>query len=134
MYDSLGSIVRGWGRNFFAGNRGRPWRILAAVAFVLLCGFSCYAAIAWGIYRNAHPLVAVGGWGWIATGIVHWLLMTHLLGLVYTWSGVRRWHALLFALGASVLLIIFARALVICATGRVEWRGTSYSRAALRAT
>jgi hypothetical protein len=33
-----------------------------------------------------------------------------------------------------VLLGIFARALVICATGKVEWRGTAYTRAALRTT
>ena len=134
MYDSLGSIVRGWGRNFFVGNRGRPWRILTAVAFVLMCCFSSYAALAWGAYRNAHPLIAIGGWGWIASGAAHWLLMTYLLGLVYAWSGARRWHALLFPLGAAILLAIFARALIICATGRVEWRGTWYSRAALRAT
>jgi glycosyltransferase involved in cell wall biosynthesis len=134
MYDSLASIVRGWGRNFFVGTRGRPWRILAAVAFVVLCCFSSYAAVAWGVYRNAHPLIALGGWGWIAAGAVHWLLMTLLLARVYQWSGARGWHALLFPLGAAVLLVIFARALVICATGKVEWRGTSYSRAALRTT
>ena len=134
MYDSLGSIVRGWSRNFSTGNRGRPWRILAAIAFVVLCCFSAYGAVAWGAYRNAHPLIAIGGWGWIAAGAVHWLLMTLLLGQVYAWSGARRWHALLFPLGAVVLLAIFARSLMICATGRVEWRGTSYTRVALRAT
>ena len=134
MYDSLGSIVRGWGRNFFIGTRGRPWRIFGAIAFVVLCCFSSYAAVAWGVYRNAHPLIGIGGWGWIASGAAHWLLMTYLLGWVYAWSGARRWHALLFPLGAVVLLAIFARALVNCATGRVEWRGTWYSRAALRAT
>ena len=134
MYDSLGSIVRGWGRNFFVGSRGRPWRIIAAIAFVVLCCFSSYAAIAWGAYRNAHPLIAIGGWGWIASGVVHWVLMSWLVGLIYAWSGARRWHALLFPLGAVILLAIFGRALVNCATGRVEWRGTQYTRGALRAT
>jgi len=134
MYDSLASTVRGWARNFFIGSRGWPWRILLAIAFVVLCCFSCYASIAWGIYRNAHPLISIGGWGWIASGAAHWLLMTLMLALVYAWSGPRPWHALLFPLGASILLAIFVRSLVTCATGKVEWRGTSYTRATLRAT
>ena len=47
MYDSLGAIVRGWARNFYIGSRGRPWRILLAVTFVLACCLSSYAAVAW---------------------------------------------------------------------------------------
>jgi hypothetical protein len=60
--------------------------------------------------------------------------MSWLVGLIYAWSGARRWHALLFPLGAMILLAIFGRALVNCATGRVEWRGTRYTRGALHAT
>jgi chlorobactene glucosyltransferase len=131
MYDSFKTIFRGWGRNFFVGNRGRPWRIIAGIAFVLLCCFSAYAAIGWGIYRNAHPATDLGGWGWIALGAVHWLIMTGVLMRMYTWGGVRWHYALLFPLGAAVMLAIFVRSLMICVTGRVEWRGTSYSRSSL---
>jgi glucose-6-phosphate 1-epimerase len=49
MYEGFGAIFRGWGRNFFVGSLGRPWRILAAIAFIFVCCFSCYAAIAWGL-------------------------------------------------------------------------------------
>jgi hypothetical protein len=60
--------------------------------------------------------------------------MTASLALVYRWAGGSAAYALLFPLGAAFMLAIFARALANCATGRVEWRGTSYTRAALRAT
>jgi chlorobactene glucosyltransferase len=133
MYESLGSIFHGWGRNFYVGSRGRPWRILTAIAFVLLCGFSAYAALGWGIYRNLHPVLAIGGWGWILAGAVHLVLMTAMLWLIYAWGHSRGGYALLFPLGGTIMLAIFSRSLVICVTGRVKWRGTAYSRSSLSA-
>jgi chlorobactene glucosyltransferase len=49
MYNSLSMVMRGWSRNFFCGSAGHMPKTIAAVFFVLLCGFSAYAAIAWGI-------------------------------------------------------------------------------------
>ena len=127
MYAGLAEIFRGWGRNFYAGSLGRPWRILAAMAFVLLCGFSIFPAVAWGLWRNAHPITAVGGWGWLGFAALHLMLMLAALALTYHWSGNRRAYALLFPLGFAMMLAVFSRALWNCATRRVTWRGTSYS-------
>jgi chlorobactene glucosyltransferase len=127
MYSSLGSIFRGWGRNFFAGSLGRPWRILGAIAFLLLCSFSAYVAFAWGIYRNIHPASFVKGWLWITTSVAHLLIMTWAVSIMYSWSKNRRGYALLFPLGGAMLLGIFCRSLWMCITGRVEWRGTRYT-------
>ena len=55
MYSSLGAIFRGWSRIYYAARVGSPWRVLAAAAFVIVCGFSAYAALAWGAYRWARP-------------------------------------------------------------------------------
>lgn len=38
-----------------------------------------------------------------------------------------RRNALLFPVGGTMLLGIFARALQMCVTKKVEWRGTAYS-------
>jgi chlorobactene glucosyltransferase len=127
MYSSLGSIFRGWGRNFFAGSLGRPWRILGAIAFLLCCSFSAYVALAWGIYRNIHPVSFVKGWLWITTSVAHLAIMTGALAIMYSWSKNRRAYALLFPLGGAMLLGIFCRSLWMCVTGRVEWRGTRYT-------
>lgn len=127
MYSSFSQIFRGWARNFFAGSLGKPWRVLGAIAFVLLCGLSFIPAVAWGLHRNAHPLNALAGWGWLATAATHWGLMTMCLAASYRWSGNKKIYALLFPLGAAILLAIFVKSLWTCLTGRVEWRGTKYA-------
>jgi cellulose synthase/poly-beta-1,6-N-acetylglucosamine synthase-like glycosyltransferase len=132
MYSSTSAVFKGWARNFYGGSLGRPWRILAAIVFTLLCCFSAYAAIGWGIWRQIHPATPIGGLGWLTTGSVHLALMMLFLSLMYRWSGNRPALALLFPLGGGLLLVIFAKSLWLCATGNVEWRGTTYSRSARR--
>jgi glycosyltransferase involved in cell wall biosynthesis len=126
MYSSLGAILQGWSRNFFSGSLGRPWRILAAILFVLVSCYSCYAALAWGMYRNVNPSAQIGGWGWIAAALAHGSVMTVALAQSYRWSGNPRRYALLFPIGAAALLLIWMRALRMTFGGKVEWRGTSY--------
>jgi len=132
MYSSRGAVFRGWARNFYGGSLGRPWRILAAIAFTLVCCFGAYIAIGWGVWRQIHPVSWVGGIGWLAAGSIHLVLMTYFLSLMYSWSGNRPALALLFPLGGGSLLAIFIRSLWLCATGNVEWRGTTYSRSMRR--
>lgn len=127
MYSSLPGIVRGWGRNFYAVAYGSPWRTMLASVAVIVCGLSVYAAILWGLYRAAHPINRFGGSGWFAVAAIHWSLLTACLVLIYGWSGNKKRYALLWPIGAVMLLRIFARSLVMCATGKVEWRGTNYT-------
>lgn len=127
MYSTLEGIVRGWGRNFYAVPYGRPWRTLMGCLFILVCGFSLYLAPFMGWYRELHPINRFGGRGWFAAAVMHFCLMTSCLIFIYSWSGIRKRYALLFPLGGAMLLRVFAKALVLCATGKVEWRGTSYS-------
>lgn len=128
MYSSLPAIFRGWSRIYYAAKVGSPWRVLGAAWFVIACSFSAYAALAWSIYRIAHP---TGGWPgpitWLITSLFHLGVLTYLVSTLYAWSGNPRRNALLFPLGGSMLLGIFARALHMCITKKVEWRGTAYS-------
>jgi hypothetical protein len=128
MYSSPAAVFKGWARNFYAGSLGRPWRILAAIAFTLICCFSAYGAIAWGIWRQIHPVSSIGGIGWLGSGCLHLALMTFFLSLMYSWSGNRPALAFLFPLGGGLMLAIFVRSLWLCTSGKVEWRGTTYSR------
>src|SRR6185312_15399304 len=45
MYDSLGAIIRGWSRIYYAARVGSPWRVLAALLFMFVCVFSVYPAL-----------------------------------------------------------------------------------------
>ncbi len=128
MYDSLPSILRGWARIFYACSLGRPWRILLGIACVFVCCFSAYPAIAWGIYRLFHPVPPSDFDGWLLASILHLCAMTAFLGVIYQWSGNAKRNALLLPLGGSLLIGIFVKALRMCATHELEWRGTRYGR------
>jgi glycosyltransferase involved in cell wall biosynthesis len=127
MYGNFSSILRGWGRNFIAASRGGPWRVIGAIGFVIACVLSIYPAIAWGIYRQAHPINALGGLGWLATALLHAILITTGLASAYKWGGNSAKYALLWPLSSIVLLAIFARSLYLCATKKMDWRGVSYT-------
>lgn len=129
MYSSLESIIRGWSRIYYAARVGSPWRTLAALTFVLQCCFSVYPALAWTAWRLSHPspvLYGYLGWAWLAASALHWIVMTAFLAVMYHWSGNRRRNALMFPVAGSLLVYIFLRALKMCVTKKVEWRGTSY--------
>lgn len=137
MYATLADIMRGWARQYFAPSLGSPWRIIGGVLFLLIGCFSSLAAIGWGAYQaavGAVDAVPVERWAWLLTGGVHWLLLTVTLALVYGWSGNRRWFGLLWPAGLAMLLAIFFKALRMCQTRRVTWRGTSYVSEAASAT
>jgi chlorobactene glucosyltransferase len=132
MYSSLGAIFRGWGRIFYSARVGQPWTILMGISFLIQCCFSGYAALAWGTYRLSQPSSIFHGYigvAWVVTALVHLSLMTWLLGVMYAWCGNPRRNALLFPIGGTLLLLIFLKALTMCVTRKVEWRGTAYSHA-----
>jgi chlorobactene glucosyltransferase len=129
MYDSFSKIMRGWSRIFFASGVGSPLRSLMGIAFVIICCYSALPALAWGIYRQAHPVVAMLRDPWLATAAVHWLLMTFQIGIMYRWTLNPRRYALAFPITAALLLVIFFRAVWMCVTRKVEWRGTQYQHA-----
>jgi chlorobactene glucosyltransferase len=127
MFNSLYTCLHGWARNLYAGSYGRPWRILAALNFVLASGLSVYAALVWGFYRLAHPVNYYGAYGWLAAAAIHWIFLTASLALIYAWSRNRRRYALLFPLGGAMMVVILIWALIMCLTGKVSWRGTRYA-------
>lgn len=128
MYSSLSAIFRGWARIFFAAGLGRPWRMLAAIGFLTLSVYSVYPALAWSFYRGMHPIDIFGGWGWLGAALAHFTLMSGSVGMLYTWTGNRRRWALLLPVAAAMVIAILLRALLICLTGKLEWRGTRYSQ------
>jgi chlorobactene glucosyltransferase len=138
MYDSLGAIIRGWSRIYYAARVGSPWRVLAALLFMFVCVFSVYPAFAWGIYRTLHPIAGWPGWFgnfshhvlgplWLFYAGIHFILLNVALFRIYRWSGNTPRNALLFPVAGPMLCLIFLRALKMCITKEVEWRGTAYS-------
>ncbi len=127
MYSSLKEIMRGWSRIFFSTSAGRPWRILGAVAFILVCCFSAYAALGWGVTQAVHG-ATLSSTLWLTFTVLHATLMLVFLSIMYVLSGNHWSYALAFPLAQIMLLRIYALALKTCLTGKLEWRGTVYTK------
>lgn len=121
MHATLPQMFRGWGRIYSGTGRRSPWRIIAAMIFLVVSGFSAYAALAWGVFGSESR-------AWVWAGLAHLVVMTYVLAGLYADSGNPRRNALLFPIGGGLLLAIFAFALKWCATGKIEWRGTTFDQ------
>ena len=130
MYSSLGAIFRGWSRIYYAARVGSPWRVLAALLFLIFSCFSGYVAAAWGALIMLAPHGGVPFWHgplWVVAALAHLATMTWFIGTIYVWSGNPRRNALAFPAAGAMLILIFLNALKMCVTKKVEWRGTAYS-------
>ena len=119
MHTSWRQLFHGWARILSGVTKRRPWRIFAAMAFVGASGLSAYLALIYGAIS--------GDTGWIALALSHLLLITIVLSVIYHLSGNARRYALAFPLAAPVMIAIYAYAARACFTGKIAWRGTSYT-------
>jgi len=127
MYDSLATIMRGWSRIFFGSSCGSPWRSLCVMAVILLGCYSAYAAAAWGVYRLIDSNEWIMAIAWLAAAIIHWTITTVRLGIIYRWMGNRPIYAAVFFISGWFVMAMLCRAVWMCLTRRVHWRGTRYS-------
>jgi len=127
MYDSLATIMRGWSRIFFGSSCGSPWRSLCVMAVILLGCYSAYPAAAWGVWRLVHSNEPIMGIAWLAAATLHWTMTTVQLGIIYRWMGNRAIYAAAFFISGWFVMVMLCRAVWMCLTRRVDWRGTSYS-------
>jgi cellulose synthase/poly-beta-1,6-N-acetylglucosamine synthase-like glycosyltransferase len=122
MHSTLRQMFHGWGRIFGGTHRRNPSRILRAMAFLVICGFSVYPALLWGI----GSAIEWRQFGWLIASLAHLLIMTFYLAVIYIGSGNHARYAWLFPLGGGALLAMLAFALRTCRTGRVLWRDTHF--------
>jgi hypothetical protein len=119
MHTTWRQLFNGWARIFSGVTSRKPWRILIAMVFVGVSGLSAYVAVIAG--------AVMGDVRWLALAGVHLLLITIVLAAVYRMSGNRARFALAFPIAAGVLVAVYAYAVRACFTGRIAWRGTSYT-------
>ena len=122
MHTNLRQMFNGWARIYSGVCERRPAPILAAMLFVVLCGLSVYAALILGAARAVH-----GDSLWLSLAVSHLALMTIALVTIYRMSGNLVGYALAFPVAGPVLLAIYGYAVRACRTGRIAWRGTTYT-------
>ncbi|MHB1073228.1 MAG: glycosyltransferase family 2 protein [Gemmatimonadaceae bacterium] len=126
MYTSLRELVAGWGKNIYAGGIDAvPGGRIGRAFFPLL--------LLLGPLGNLCPPIALAlalagvmpanlEWSALATAIT-----TVWWALTYAWLEEPPWYALLYPVGAAVLLWIVLTA--ILRGRRVEWKGRTYRSA-----
>jgi phosphatidylserine synthase len=121
-YSSLGELVRGLEKNSFAGVEYSVAAVLAATAAQLL-------VFVW-------PVVALfvtgGTTRWLNAGVVLTLAVLYMDNARF--HGEKRWHWVAMPVTALLFLYIVWRATVkTIINDGIDWRGTHYSLAELKA-
>ena len=91
---------------------------------VRISGLSAYIMLAGSLAAFASGRGAID---WLILALLHVTMMTAVLMAIYHLSGNPRRYALLFPLSGAVMIAIYAAAIRACQTGRIAWRGTSYT-------
>jgi chlorobactene glucosyltransferase len=124
MYASLGELVRGWGKNVYAGGidampGGAVGRFLFPVVLPLVPLMSIAPWFALGA-----ALLGIVGAGWLVWSLICIVASIVWWALIYRGFGQPVALALLYAVGAVVVLYIMAGA--IARGRRVGWKGREY--------
>jgi len=124
MYRSLNELINGWRKNVFAaGLDAVPFGALGRIVFPL-------ALLTPPVMQLVPPVVLfAGALGLVSGGIVVWAMIAAAATLLwwiiaYAQIDESPVYALAYPLGASVLLYIFASA--ILRGRRVTWKGRTY--------
>jgi chlorobactene glucosyltransferase len=124
MYGSLSELIDGWGKNVFAGGidampGGAVGRVLFPFVLPLapLMALAPLAGLVLAFAGVAGPAVAAWSTICLAATLLWW-------ALIYRGFHQRVWYALLFPVGAAVVLFIVLRA--IARGRRVGWKGREY--------
>ncbi len=124
MYTSLGELVRGWGKNVFAGGRDSvPWGIFGRLIFPFLLFSAPLITIAPAAVLIATLFLSV------SPGLMLWAVIAQSAQLLWWIAVYHRMHvpplyALITPLGALIVLYIFVRAAL--RGQRVVWKGRAY--------
>jgi hypothetical protein len=129
MYASLGQLVRGWSRILYDALGRSPRRLLGKVLDPLVFSQSGHVALVaslvmlWNGTPGPFPAWLFG------LSVAHHVLTYSVLRRLYLLSVPRSRHVVWFPLANLVMDWVVFRAIRMCLTGRVTWRGTSYGPA-----
>jgi glycosyltransferase involved in cell wall biosynthesis len=126
MYASLGQLVRGWSRILYDALDRKPWRLIGRLADPLIFCQSGHIALLVAMtmlltnFSGPFPI-------WLLSlSIVHHALMYLVFRLVYHTSVPGSKYVPWFPVGNLIIDYILLRSIMMCLTGKVTWRGTSY--------
>lgn len=124
MYDGLGPLMKGWGKNLFAGGRHAMWggAFGRRVVYPLLLLAFPFAIL--GPFLSIALGAVIGSTAWLAFGLAASLAVLLAFGIANWINDDPIWRAVYAPLGGAVLFVICLQA--ILRGNRVEWKGREY--------
>jgi hypothetical protein len=126
MYSNLGQLVRGWSRIFYDALDRKPWRLVLKVLDALIFCQTGHLALVTALVLLAlgrDPSFAL----WLlALSVMHHAWMYGVFRRVYDMSFRGARYAGWYPLGNLIINFVLVKAIHMCLTGQVNWRGTAY--------
>jgi len=126
MYTSLPQLVRGWSRILYDALGRNPWRLLALALDPLFFSQTAHVALVASLLMMVAGMPGPFPARLLGLSVVHHLLAYTCLRRLYVLSVPRTRHVAWYPLAGLVLDVILYRAIRMCFTGKVTWRGTAY--------
>jgi hypothetical protein len=126
MYASLQQLVRGWSRILYDALDRRAGRLAIRLLDVLAFCQIGHVALAASLMLLAYGLYSAFALPLLLLSVAHHGLMYLVFRLIYRTSVPGSRHATWYPLGNVIVDVILLRAIKMCLTGRVNWRGTEY--------
>jgi chlorobactene glucosyltransferase len=126
MYASLGALVRGWSRILYDALGRSSWRPMVRLLDALVFSQSAHLALATALWLLARGFPGPFPTWLLGMSLVHHVLAYSVMRRVYRLSVPDSRHVGWYPVGNLVLDWILLRAIRMCLTGRVHWRGTDY--------
>jgi chlorobactene glucosyltransferase len=130
MYASFSQVVRGWSRIFYDALGRNPWRLaLKLLDPIIFCQSGqlaltvCLSLLALGMYTNFALALFV-------LTVAHHFLMYLVFRRIFQAAVPRARWAIWYPVANVVVDLVLIRALRMCLTGKVTWRGTDYGLSA----
>lgn len=129
MYTSLDQLVRGWSRILFDALGRRPLPLLGKILEPLIFSQSATIALVAGLILSVTGVASAGFAGaLIMLSLVHYGLSYWVLRPMYRMSAPDVDTVAWYPLSGLVMDWIYLKAIGMCLTGKVTWRGTTYQR------
>jgi glycosyltransferase involved in cell wall biosynthesis len=130
MYASFAQLIKGWSRIFYDALGRSPWRLTLKVLDPLTFCQTGHIALATSLALLALGLNASFALSLLGLSLIHHVLMYLVIRRVYQASVPKARWAIWYPLANLVVDLILFRAIRMCVTGKVTWRGTKYELAA----
>jgi cellulose synthase/poly-beta-1,6-N-acetylglucosamine synthase-like glycosyltransferase len=127
MYATLPQLVRGWSRILYDGLGRRMLPLFGKILEPLIFSQTFFFALVGGFSLLALGHNGPFAYTLIVLSMVHLALQITVLWRMYGWSSpATARFAIWYPLAGLVSDWILFRAILLCWTGKVTWRGTSY--------